>query len=174
MQQTNWIDRKFPAIDDNGLFPVILERLTGTPARIEEKVRGIEDGMRKVKMAGKWSLQEEIGHLSDLEPLWSGRVDDFVDGLPEMRPADLSNRGTTEAGHNDTDIHELLNRFRRYRQDFADKLKRLDPEHFERTSLHPRLKTKMRIVDLAHFVSEHDDHHLARMSALLSDLQRER
>jgi predicted short-subunit dehydrogenase-like oxidoreductase (DUF2520 family) len=30
-----------------------------------------------------------------------------------------------------------------------------------RTSLHPRLKRPMRLIDLCFFVAEHDDHHLA-------------
>jgi len=35
------------------------------------------------------------------------------------------------------------------------------------SSLHPRLKTPMRIVDLAYFVAEHDDHHIAAIREIL-------
>jgi hypothetical protein len=31
---------------------------------------------------------------------------------------------------------------------------------------HPRLGTPMRLIDLAYFVAEHDDHHLARLREL--------
>jgi|GEM_PF-4393916 len=46
----------------------------------------------------------------------------------------------------------------------------LHSEHqtpFIHTALHPRLKTPMRIVDLAYFVAEHDDHHLSRIRELV-------
>jgi hypothetical protein len=32
--------------------------------------------------------------------------------------------------------------------------------------VHPRLQQPMRVVDMAFFVAEHDDHHLARMTQL--------
>jgi len=34
-------------------------------------------------------------------------------------------------------------------------------------STHPRLRTSMNAVDLAYFVAEHDDYHLARIGELL-------
>jgi len=36
----------------------------------------------------------------------------------------------------------------------------------ERTALHPRLQQPMRVLDMAFFTAEHDDHHLARMTEL--------
>ena len=35
-----------------------------------------------------------------------------------------------------------------------------------RTATHPRLGTPMRLIDLALFVAEHDEHHLATITAL--------
>jgi hypothetical protein len=31
---------------------------------------------------------------------------------------------------------------------------------------HPRLKVRIRVLDLVFFIAEHDDHHLARISEL--------
>src|SRR5687768_11055275 len=111
MQQTKWLDRKFYTVDDNGLLPSIIERLIGTPARIEEKLKGIEDDLLKLKINGKWSVKEEIGHLSDLEPLWLGRIHDFENNLHELRAADVSNQKTHMENHNSTTVEELLNHF---------------------------------------------------------------
>jgi hypothetical protein len=36
MRRTAWFDRKFPLIEDNGMLPSIIERLIGTPVRLEE------------------------------------------------------------------------------------------------------------------------------------------
>jgi len=36
-----------------------------------------------------------------------------------------------------------------------------------RSTLHPRLRQPMRMVDLAYFLSDHDDYHLARTGQLM-------
>ncbi|WP_222597293.1 DinB family protein [Chitinophaga pinensis] len=63
----------------------------------------------------------------------------------------------------------LLQRFREQREAFVKKLAALTDEDLEKTALHPRLKTPMRIIDLAYFVAEHDDHHLARVRVIIDN-----
>ncbi|MGN7824335.1 DinB family protein [Chitinophaga sp. 22536] len=161
MKRTAWFDRSFPAITDNGVMPDIIERLAGTPARLEELTRGLAEAVLVNKSGEQWSVKEEAGHLSDMEPLWSGRFDDFVNGEAELRVADLTNQRTHQANHNATALAELLQRFREQRTLLVKKLLALDDSQLDKTALHPRLKTPMRIIDLAYFVAEHDDHHLA-------------
>jgi uncharacterized damage-inducible protein DinB len=167
VQKTEWFKRKFPVIDDNGTLPSIIERLSGTPARLEELIGTIKPAILVLKPEGKWSIKEEAGHLSDLEPLWMGRLEDLINGLPELRATDLTNQQTTTANHNATELKTLLQRFRQLRQQFVNKLLDLNDGQLLNSSLHPRLKTPMRIIDLAYFVAEHDDHHLANMREIL-------
>lgn len=167
MKRTEWFQRIFPVIDDNGLLPAIIERLSGTPARVEEVIGSVDTDLLIVKQAGKWSIKEEIGHLGDLEPLWSGRIDDLVNGAAELRVADLTNQTTHQADHNATKTIILLQRFRELRDAFVRKLQALTDEQLEKTALHPRLKTPMRIIDLAYFVAEHDDHHLSKVRVIV-------
>jgi uncharacterized damage-inducible protein DinB len=167
MKKTEWFKRKFPAIEDNGILPSIIERLSGTPARIEEMTGKADSALLMMKPNEKWSIKEEIGHLSDLEPLWSGRLDDLVNGEVELRVTDLTNQKTHTANHNATEIHHLLKLFRKQRQLFVDKLLSLTDDQLLVSALHPRLKTPMRIIDLAYFVAEHDDHHLANVREIL-------
>nr|WP_295871936.1 DinB family protein [uncultured Chitinophaga sp.] len=161
MKRTAWFDRSFPVITDNGVMPDIIERLAGTPARLEELTRGAAEAALVRKSGDQWSAQEEAGHLSDMEPLWSGRFDDFVNGQQELRVADLTNQRTHQANHNAAALPELLLRFREQRALLVKKLQALDDTQMNNTALHPRLKTPMRVIDLAYFVAEHDDHHLA-------------
>jgi len=42
MKKTEWFNRKFPVIEDNGVLPCIIERLAGTAIRLEELIRNIE------------------------------------------------------------------------------------------------------------------------------------
>jgi uncharacterized damage-inducible protein DinB len=161
MQRTEWFNRKFPVIDDNGILPSIIERLSGTPARIEEITAHLEPAVLTLKPNGKWSIKEEIGHLCDLESLWLGRLHDLINGEPELRVTDLTNQKTHNANHNATALKTLQQSFREQRQLLVNALLSLDDTQLLNSSLHPRLKTPMRIMDLAYFVAEHDDHHLA-------------
>jgi uncharacterized damage-inducible protein DinB len=167
MKRTEWFKRDFPSIEDNGILPSIIARLSGTPARIDEIVGNLSPASAVLKPLNKWSIQEEIGHLSDLEPLWFGRLEDLIGGLPELRVADLTNQKTNTANHNATEIKVISQRFRKQRQLFVDRLINLKDDQLLNVSLHPRLKTPMRVIDLANFVAEHDDHHLASVREIL-------
>lgn len=167
MKRTNWFDRKFPKIEDNGLMPTLIERLAGTPARIRAMVGRKPARLLENKPENRWSIKEEIGHLSDLEPLWFGRMQDFKNRKPEMQAADLTNRTTHEANHNAVEINKLIRNFQRQRGKFVRQLLALDDVTLLHECLHPRLKTPMRAVDLAYFVAEHDDHHLAAIREIL-------
>jgi uncharacterized damage-inducible protein DinB len=167
MQRTEWFKRKFPAIEDNGILPSIIERLSGTPARAEEITAHLQPALLTLKLKDKWTIKEELGHLSDLEPLWLGRLEDLLSRAAELRVADLTNQQTHTANHDATPLKTLLLQFREQRQLFVNKLLSLDDEQLKNSSLHPRLKTPMRIIDLAYFVAEHDDHHLAAIREIL-------
>lgn len=165
MQQVKWFDRSFNFNDQN-IFPSILERLMGTPARLDEKLKTIPPDLLILRINDTWSIKENIGHLTDLEPLWQGRFEDIQNGAPEMRPTDLSNRRTDQANHNDKPIDELLKQFRTIRNQTLNMLQDISEPVIFRSALHPRLKTPMRTMDLFLFVAEHDDHHLARITEI--------
>ena len=164
---TRWFERRFDFSFPAELYPDICVRLRETPARLEELVRpaGREALIRKD--GETWSGQETAGHLLDLEPLWLARVEDFIAGTTDLTAADLSNRRTHEARHNECAIADILGDFRAARSKLLHRVSELGPATFSRTALHPRLKTPMRLVDHLFFVAEHDDHHLAQIWNIL-------
>jgi uncharacterized damage-inducible protein DinB len=170
MQQVKWFDRKFNFATDQNIFPSIIERLSDTPLRLEHKIKSTKPTILKEKLDGTWSIQENVGHLIDLEPLWQERFEDLRIGKSEMRAADLQNAKTEAANHNDSDIEELLSQFRMIRQQTIKLIENIDEEMVFRSALHPRLKTPMRTMDLFLFVAEHDDHHLARITQIAKTL----
>jgi uncharacterized damage-inducible protein DinB len=141
--------------------------LRGTPARLEETLRGRSPERLLAKPKEKWSAQEHAGHLLDLEPLWLSRVDDYVQASDQLTAADLNNRKTEEANHNTRSLHQILAEFRTAREKLLKHVGELDPSLFARAIPHPRLKTPMRLVDHLYFVAEHDDHHLASIWDLI-------
>lgn len=163
-----WFERKFEFAFPPEHFPVILIRLRGTPARLEELLRGRPHDLLIQKPEGKWSAQEHAGHLLDLEELWLARVEGYAAADEKLTAADLTNRRTHEANHNSRDLEGILARFRRARRGLVERVESFPAEMFSRTRLHPRLNQPMRLVDHLFFVAEHDDHHLARIWELVS------
>ena len=90
-----WFERKFDFMFPVEQFANIRIRLRGTPARLEEMLRGVSREVLNRKPNDKWSAQEHAGHLLDLEPLWMARVEDFLIDGDTLTVADLSNRKTT-------------------------------------------------------------------------------
>ncbi len=164
MYRTNWFDRRFHPIEDNGLLPGIIERLDGTPVRLKSlladagAVRGVDSG---------WSLSKEVGHLIDLEPLWLRRAQEIMDGHANLSVADLANRATHDGDHDQHTLTDLVERFETARSALVSLLRRATDSELEHSAKHPRLGTPMRMIDLAYFVAEHDDHHLVRIRELV-------
>jgi uncharacterized damage-inducible protein DinB len=165
-----WFERKFEFTFPVELHPNISARLRGTPARLDEALRGCPPEILVRKPQGKWSAQEHAGHLRDLEPLWLARVEDFAAASDQLTATDLQNRKTDEANHNARPLEQILAEFRAARGRLLKRVDELDASLFARAIPHPRLKTPMRLVDHLYFVAEHDDHHLARVWELVNEV----
>ena len=163
-----WFERKFEFTFPLELHPNLCARLRGTPARLEEVVRGAARDHLVRKPGEKWSAQEHAGHLLDLEPLWMLRVEDYLTEASNLTAADLSNQKTYDAQHNNRPIDEILAEFRSARLRLVSRMEKIDPAIFARTLIHPRLKTPMRLLDHLYFAAEHDDHHLAHIWELIN------
>jgi hypothetical protein len=166
IDRLEWIKRQFTFELPPAMFPNVVERVRGTPARLEDLTRGLSRGILTRRDGDKWSMQEQAGHLLDLEDLGIQRLEDFEAGRETLAAADMANRKTHEANHNANQIENILAQFRRERMEFARRLDGYDESFIARTSLHPRLEKKIRVIDLVFFIAEHDDHHLARISEL--------
>jgi hypothetical protein len=165
-----WFQRTFSFDFPLSLYPNIIERLRGTPARMEDRLISLPREVLTKRDGDNWSIQEHAGHLLDLGSLDHARLDDYASGEERLRLADLENRRTFEAHHNANSIENILRAFRSERAEFVRRLEEFDGAIVERTAQHPRLKMQMRVVDFAFFISEHDDHHLARMTELIQKL----
>ena len=134
--------------------------------RARERIAHLPPGAVAQRTDEGWSPLEHIGHLLDLEQLWSGRLSDFAAGHPELRPADLENRATWEADHNRSPPEAILDALEAARNRLLDQIDAMSEVVVTRSARHPRLLQDMSVADLLHFVAEHDDHHLAAVTAL--------
>ena len=166
MQRIKWTDRRFNFDFPAGIYPEMIERIRGTPARLEELLAGLSREKLTTQVDGRWSMQENAGHLLDLESLVQQRIEAYLAANETLHAADMSNRKTYEANHNEVPIDSILKAFRAARHGIVQRLEGFDADLFARSALHPRLNVQMRLVDMLFFQAEHDDYHLARISEL--------
>ena len=162
-----WADRTFQFTFPVEVYPEMIERLRGTPARLADRVKLIAGEILTRRDGERWSIQENAGHLLDLESLFKQRLDEYLAGAKVLQAADMSNRKTYEADHNQVLMKTILTNFCAQRTQVVDRLDGLDLETFAAVAHHPRLNVPMRLVDMLFFQAEHDDFHLARISELI-------
>jgi len=167
-----WLEREFMLDAPKWMYPQFVERVGGGPARVEEAVRGLSAAVLIYRPGDAWSIQEEVGHLLELEALWAKRLEQFIAGEALLKAWPGSNEATWKAEYNRQSLDSILQAFRRSREAMVSRFEFVPEEIIERSAFHPRVQKQMRTVDLAAYISEHDDHHLARIAAKRQKLQR--
>jgi len=165
--QDRWTSRQFSFAFPVERIGVIRSRLYGTGARIAAAARGVPPAVLVAGHDGGWSIQEHVGHLHDLEALHLRRLDELARGAGRLSAADMENRATWDARHNERPFAEVFAAFAAGRAQLLARLDALDARGLAAAALHPRLQQPMRAVDVAFFTAEHDDHHLAKLEALV-------
>ncbi len=166
----NWFEKKFDEDIPDDRFDDIYANVIKTPGRLREAIAGVDKAILTASLNEKWSIQENIGHLLDIEPLWIRRVNDIISELPVMRSADIKNLKTHFAEHNNNDAQTLINDLETSRNRWFPLLKDFNDEDRAKTSKHPRLEKPMNLLYLMHFISEHDEHHLATIHYLIETI----
>ena len=118
MEKMKWFERKFKFDLPRWMYPNVVERLRGTPARADLIVSGVSKEVLTRRDAERWSIQENLGHLLDLDALWMGRIDDILQSKDRLRDADLTNQKTHEADHNSANLNDILVSFQDVRAEF--------------------------------------------------------
>ncbi len=165
VQQIEWVKRRFDHQLTPEHFPAVVDRFRSVAMRLEP-ISWLPKAIRTAKPDGKWSIQEHVGHLLDLEELGEQRLADYIARVDRLRAADMSNRKTHDADYNQADGWELLDRFRNAREALANKFDALPIEVIAHVAEHPRLKRPMNVPEWVFFMCEHDDHHLQRIREL--------
>ncbi len=167
MKPVKWIDRKFLFGYDGSYAPFFIERLRATVPRIGELIQSCTEEYASENYGSAWSIKQHIGHLTDLEKIHDGRIDDYLEGITTLRPADMTNKETNEACHNQKTLDQLHDEFRNSRDAFLHRLENLDEQYFDARGLHPRLKQMITLTDLLYFVAEHDNNHLTKIATII-------
>ena len=161
-----WPERKFMFGHPAWMLADFTERLRGVLPRLEGIVIGLDDELAHRQVDGKWSIAQNIGHLSDVEELWQERLEDLRAGRKTYTPAVGARFQELARRHQDRPLRETLMEFRDRRTHLIGSLAGASPELQRAAAFHERLQVSMRLVDCAQFYAEHDDHHLIRIRRL--------
>ena len=163
MTELPWFERDLVFGKPKEMLPYFLERLEGTIARIEQKVKGFSEEDLSRQTNGKWSVKQNIGHLVEVDEIANKRITEMVNGISPMSPAVFE----PKQDYNKMPIIAVIEFFRRTRKDNIKRYQGLTDAQLSLASIHPRLKASMTPVDLAFFDAEHDDHHLVKINLIL-------
>jgi uncharacterized damage-inducible protein DinB len=162
----SWAQRNFSFVHPPWMLADFVERLRGVLPRLEELLAGVDDSIARLQLEGKWSIAQNIGHLSDVEELWQERLEDLKNGRKTYAPAVPSRFQELAKRHQDRSVAETLRELEARRLRLVDALAQASPELQKSSAFHERLQVPMRLVDCAQFYAEHDDHHLIRIRKL--------
>ncbi len=168
---TPWLYRRWRFDSPTQLYPAILERLRGTPARCEELAGSTAAPDLTRTVDGGWSIQRHLAHIADLERLIHQRLDAYEQGEHVLPQADMSNAPSVETDHDARPIDEVLAGVRAARGRTMQRLEAYPRDFFGRSAWHERLGVQKRVVDTCQFFADHDDHHLALARGVLGAIE---
>src|ERR1051325_7361679 len=99
-----WTEPRFDFKLPAGIYPEMIERIRGTPARLEDLVNGLAPETLTTKADGRWSMQENAGHLLDLESLVAQRCEDYPAATAALPAAIMPTQKSNDPSHNDVPV----------------------------------------------------------------------
>ena len=170
LERPPWAERKFSFVHPPWMLADFIERLRGTVPRLEALVLDVSEDDAHLQVEGKWSIAQNIGHLSDVEELWQERLNDLKNGRKTYTPAVAARFQELAKRHQAAPMKEIISELNERRSVLVEAFAKASPEVQQASAFHERLQVPMRLVDCAQFYSEHDDHHLLRIRTLRSML----
>ena len=144
-----------------------IEAAEKSPKEIAAAVSGLAPAVLRYKPApGKWSIQEILGHLADVEIIYAHRLRQMLaDKEPVIAPID-QDAWARSLGYLETPAPELVALYGLNRHHNVRLLKRLKPEDLARTAFHPEIQRNVTVADLVGRMSTHGANHLEQIERL--------
>lgn len=172
LERPPWAQRRFAFVHPPWMLADFTERLRGLLPRLGPLLMGIPEDAAHERIDGKWSIAQNVGHLSDVEELWQERLEDLRQGRAVYQAALPARFQSAANRHQERSLEAITRELGERRSRLVDALANAPPSLQEASAFHERLQVPMRLVDCAQFYAEHDDHHLLRVRALRAATER--
>jgi uncharacterized damage-inducible protein DinB len=137
------------------------------PKKLAAAVSGLPDKVLRYKPSPeKWCILEIVGHLTDVELIYSHRLRQMLaDKKPVIAPIDQDdwarNLGYMEAAPAELVAQYGLNRHHNLRL-----LRRISVNDLQKSAYHPEKKSDVTVEELVQRIVAHDTNHVAQIEAL--------
>ena len=137
------------------------------PRRLAAAVSGLPDKLLRYKPSpDKWCILELLGHLADVELVYSHRLRQMLaekkSVIAPMNQDDWAkNLGYLEAAPAELVAQYGLNRHHNLRL-----LRRISVDDLQKSAYHPEKKAEVTVEDLVQRIVRHDANHIAQIEAL--------
>lgn len=164
-----WSERKLPFGKGLDEWPYLLERLRGMPARSAQLLKGVPVECLLLQQEGRWSAIGHLAHMLFLDQRFHGRVDDYERREPALCRISLDEQdeGIRLAGFRQPG--DLLEELRIMRLSLVKRLSDMNETALRHRATHPCMGATMSPVDMAVWITEHDDHHLLSIRMSLGE-----
>src|SRR6185503_1772636 len=170
LERPSWAQRSFSFAHPPWMLADFVERLRGLVPRIALLLADVHEADAHLQVDGKWSIAQNVGHLSDVEELWQERLEDLRQGKKVYTPAVGARFQQLALQHQAKGVQDVLAELATRRSKLVEAVSKAPPELQGASAFHERLQVPMRLVDCAQFYAEHDDHHCLRIRAIRSTL----
>lgn len=115
----------------------VLDMLAAFPSVLRDLTRPLDDTTLRFKPEGEWSAIENVGHLIDIEGIWTGRFQQMLAAeQPTLQRFDVDEL-VRQRSYQQKQLAGLLGTFSEAREQTIEFLRGLKPLHLERTGVHP-------------------------------------
>jgi hypothetical protein len=144
-----------------------IETAEKSPKQIAAAVSGLPDKTLRFKPApDKWCILEILGHLADMEVLYSYRMRQMLaDAKPVIAPID-QDAWAKNLYYLESSPVELVAFYGIARHANLQLLRKLKPEDLEKSAYHPERKADLKVEDLVRMMAVHGDNHLQQIESL--------
>ncbi|HEX9373614.1 MAG TPA: DinB family protein [Roseiflexaceae bacterium] len=145
-----------------------LDSLAAFPDRLKRQVQGLGDAALRFRPGpAEWSVVEVVGHLADVEALYTARIRQMLaTDHPTFPPFD-PDATVRQRDYQNKQIGFLLITFAERRAEHLELLRVLRPAQLARTGLHPT-RGAISVADSIAILAWHDGNHSGQIAANLA------
>jgi uncharacterized damage-inducible protein DinB len=144
-----------------------LEDADKGPRRLAAAVSGLPDKVLRFKPTlDKWCILELLGHLADVELVYSHRLRQMLAENKSVIAPMNQNAWAQNLGYLEAAPAELVAQYGLNRHHNLRLLRRIGVDDLQKSAYHPEKKAEMTVEDLVRRFVSHDANHIAQIEAL--------
>jgi uncharacterized damage-inducible protein DinB len=156
---------------DEAQFKAHVDALAAFPEELKRQLAGLSDAALRFRPSpDEWSIIEIVGHMTDVDAIWPGRVRQMLStDNPQLQRVD--NDVVRQRDYQNKQLGFLLITLAERRAEFVELLRMLRPVQLMRPGLHPT-RGPITVADAPAALADHDRGHRAQIGANLEAFER--